>query len=57
MENILFGPYLAIAQQAMISVWNCTPRDFQNEALPHCNKILYIVTIIFRKKNEINEKA
>ena len=57
MENILFFPYLAIAQQAMISVWNRTPRDFQNEAIPHYNKILYIVTIIFRKKNEINEKA
>lgn len=35
MENILFGPYLAIAQQAMISVWNRTPCDFQNESMPH----------------------
>ena len=34
MENILFGPYLAIAQQAMTSVWNRTPRDFQNESIP-----------------------
>ena len=34
MENTNFAPYLAIAQQAMISVWNRTPRDFQNEAIP-----------------------
>jgi superfamily II DNA helicase RecQ len=34
MENTNFFPYRAIAQQAMISVWNRTPRDFQNEAIP-----------------------
>ena len=34
MENITFSPYLAIAEQAMMSTWNRTPRDFQKEAIP-----------------------
>ena len=34
MENTNSTPYLAIAQQAMQSTWNRTPRDFQNEAIP-----------------------
>ena len=34
MENIIVSPYLAIAEQAMISTWNRTPRDFQKEAIP-----------------------
>ena len=34
MENTNVAPFLAISQQAMISVWNRTPRDFQAEAIP-----------------------
>ena len=34
MENVTFSPYLAIAEQAMITTWNRTPRDFQKEAIP-----------------------
>ena len=34
MENTTSTPYLAITQQAMQLIWNRTPRDFQNEAIP-----------------------
>ena len=34
MENNNFSPYLAIAEQGMISTWNCTPPNFQKEVIP-----------------------
>ena len=34
MENNVSPPHLAIAEQAMQSTWNRTPRDFQREAMP-----------------------
>ena len=34
MQNITFLPYHAIAEHAMMSTWNRSPRDFQKEAIP-----------------------